>query len=891
MTNVEAQKGVLRPQILTNPVPACKNYNSLTRFQPTECLNNHNTDSTIINVPRNIKNVPRNKPSSIQTLERAGITTAYIEQNALITGKYLPPALVQSLMLKHQKKVVLLRAGLGVGKSTALAASMQTAFNGRGVAICHRVGLTRQLSTTFQADYYQEVKREGGKLSERLASTIHSLPEMLRVERSVNAFQGGLLVIDESNSVAAEIITDVIKNEALTIQSIGKAIQKSGVVVCADAHLDLSTVALLNAAGIENHEMLLIVVKKPELAGYTVKIWDDEHDDKGKSLTKPAFINQILADIGAGLKVIVTSLSATFLEELDREADKQGFNSRILVTSKTPLAIRESLTADSYQQIQLTMLSPAMSTGISFDRTITTDDGRVMPCPTYRHADRSYVVLSNAKDTGTHQDGLQAMLRERAVNDKTIRCFYQEAPVPLPALAQVAKGYESQFAAVRQSLLEIGGNDLLNQVMGTIRPNQDKAEAFMVSQALKVAEEKLEFLPLFIQECEAKGATIQECKLSDLAQGHVTSDTLQAEKKRIRAEWVDARVNAPKLDDSKTVDTADELLMPALDRRYIESKAVVDFDQLEPSERAEWVERILPEQGEKSLLSTVREWERALADKTLLTEVVKAALVGISGGNDDRIRFLEKTTTSKAHWLSHAKYTNLLLKTAGVTNIAGELVVHEVDALTDKSIKSKSHPAYGLYTSLNQNPKPAIVCGLLPYDTDIAKVKASPLMAIVAMLGSVGIKLRKSRNRDEYRVIQDSIEPTLAMINRRRDAGINELQERIDGFTEYLNNYRARKFAESERDERNSRAIPTNVIEAATIALNELEHPEKLDEALEYLEPFFGRIQAGKLTHIAINFILKKWLFEAVLPVDNYANGLQNHDLGNTMIYIEKQGL
>jgi len=197
------------------------------------------------------------------------------------------------------------------------------------------------------------------------------LPEMLRIERASNAFSNGLLVIDESNSVAAEIITDVVKNEALTIQSIGKAVKQASAIVCADAHLDLSTVKLLQAAGIGTDDMLLIIVDKPELEGYTVKIWEDEKDKRGKSLTKPAFINQILADLLKGLKVIVTSLSASFLEELDREAGKKGIQKRVLITSKSPQSVREQMTAESYQGYDLVMLSPAMSTGISFDRTIT----------------------------------------------------------------------------------------------------------------------------------------------------------------------------------------------------------------------------------------------------------------------------------------------------------------------------------------------------------------------------------------------------------------------------------------------------------------------------------------------------------------------------------------
>jgi hypothetical protein len=857
----EAPKGVLRPSIIAKGVPFGNSQTDKAPRTGNKLQNgnkdNHNTDYTIVNVSRNCLT---GKIAAIRQLVATVQNVEYISASDLIDGKYLPAPLLQKLMVKHQKKAVLLRGGLGIGKSTALAALMAEFFNGKGVAICHRIGLTRQLCKTFDADYYQNMKREGGVLSDRIGTTIHSLPDMLRIERASSAFTQGLIVIDESNSVAAEIITDVVKNEALTIQSIGKAVKQSGAVVCADAHLDLSTVKLLQAAGIQLEDMLLIVVDKPELEGYTVKIWEDEKNQKGKSLTKPAFINQILADLLKGLKVIVTSLSATFLEELDREAHKKGIHKRVLITSKSTATVKEQMTAESYQDYDLVMLSPAMSTGISFDRTITLESGKVIPCPEYRHADRCYVILSNAQDTGTHQDGLQAMLRERAVKDKTIRCFYQESPSPLPKASQIARGFENQIKALHETILELGGEAMLAQVMTKTRPNQNKAESFLMAQAVKVASDKQNFLELFTEECTAKGAIVKHCKAKELAAGDVTYESLLEERQKIRAEWVDARVTAIKLNEEEAVDPNDELLKPSLDRKYIEQKACIDFEQLEPLERAEWVDLILPDQGKKSLLTTVREWERAFADKSLLVEVVKAALVGVSAGDDDRVSFLEKTTTSKAHWLNLSKYTRLALQAAGVFEVNGELIAGDAGKLEKAAIRNQKHSAYALWTNLVQNPEPAITCGLLGVDTDIQKVKANPLPYMVDILASIGVKLRKGRGKEEYTVCTESLETALAMMNRRKSAGINELKERIDQFSEYLAKYQARKHAESSRDLANRRTVPDDVIEALTVALNDLGHPEKLEAATDYLEPFHSRITSGKLSYTAIALMLQRWI-------------------------------
>ena len=99
-------------------------------------------------------------------------------------------------------------------------------------------------------------------------------------------------------------------------------------------------------------------------------------------------------------------------------------------------------------------------------------------------------------------------------------------------------------------------------------------------------------------------------------------------------------------------------------------------------------------------------------------------------------------------------------------------------------------------------------------------------------------------------------------MNRRKLAGINELKERIDQFGEYLAKYQARKHVESERDLGNRKNAPSNVVEAVSVALNDLGHSEKLDDAIDYLEPFHGRISAGKLSYTAITLMLQRWVEE-----------------------------
>lgn len=890
------QKGVLRPPILASKLTnSNQNYNlsdgdnslyqsretySNSVSRPPECDIHYN--GQVENYSSNPKKFILNPPAdsleethlsggatglkAVQELKRKVKACETITTDMLVDGRFIPPHLLRTLIDKHSKKVALVLSGLGTGKSWSLSKIMQEANGGRGVASCHRIGLSEQLGRDFVADNYRAVLHTGGELSDRLAITVHSLPRGVQTERTSRAFDGGMFVIDESNSVAAEINNATIKNEALTIQAIGEAINKSAMTVCADAHLDLSTVDLLAAAGVSADDMLLIVVDRPELQGYTVRIWEDETGADGKPATKAAFMNQILADVRNDLKVIVTSLSATFLEELNREAEKQsigdGYGGKLLITGNTPVSVREELTADSYQDYKLVMLSPSMSTGISFNKTIL-QGGKVINCPDYQHADRSYVVLSNSVDTGGFQDGLQAMMRERAVNNSTVNCYYAESPVPLPPVSRIARHAANEIEARKAAFDELAKyvpDDVdPAAIWKKHRPAQDAADTFMLSQALRTGEQKRDFLNLFIEQCEAKGATVERCELAALADGEITFKMLQEEKQREREAWKQDRIDAMKLVDDDVDNLDESILKPAQDRQYIEQQCVADFDQMEPNERGELIDLVYPESG-KSILQVAREVERSQTDEKMLADIVSAAMLGVSGGEGDTLRFLEKSSTDKKHWFNRAKYTRLVMKAAGISLVDDELMFTDSVVLNSQEVRKRGGVSSGLFYSLKQNPKPAIMCGLIKLETNPDEVKANPLPFIIDMMAGLGIKTRKVRKKQEWSVQADSFETVLAMVNRRKGAGINEQKEWLDLINEYIESYHARKSAQNERDAGNRTKAPDNVTTALSDALDHVERPELLADAIQYFEPFHSRIKAGKLSKTMLSLMVKKWL-------------------------------
>ncbi len=895
----QVEKGVIRPLIL--PVPrANRNQNYSQGYTPsnshcttkdvsrnvsraTECgmqgfkqdakTAYQNDKQSYIAPPPSEGITPKKPLKRITEIIGRGVVWAEISAAELVQGKFIPSQRISQLIKQHGKKCALLCSGLGTGKSHSLSELMHGGNTGRGVAACHRIGLTEQLSRKFKADNYRSVRDAGGEYSDRLGTTIHSLPRMLNTDRTAQAFDNGLFVLDESNSCAAEITNATIKNEALTIQSVGEAYRKAGLMVCADAHIDLSTVELLEAAGVPLDDMLLILVDRPELEGYTVRVWEDETGDDGKPATKAAFMNQILADVRNGLKVIVTSLSASLLEELNREAGKQGiddgYGGKLLITSDTKMEVRESLTAETYQHYALVMLSPSMSTGISFAGEPDEDKARaenLTPESEYKHADRCYVVLSNSMDTGGYQDGLQAMMRERAVKDGVVNCYYTESPVPLPSVSRIARIAQNDAKANKAAFDELakyappGVNP--KKIWNQHRPNHNAADAFLLSQALRIGEQKRDFLELFIEECKVKGATVKRCALSELTDGEITFQMLQAEKQREREKWVKEGAEAMRLDSDDIEGLADEIAQPALRRRWVEQQAIIDFDQLEPAERVEWIELFYPENG-GGILNLAREIERSQTNNKVIADIVSAAMLGVSGGEGDRVRFLEKSNTSKKHWFNRAKYTRLVLKAAGVTEIGGELVATGELVLDETSLKINGHPAFGLYSSLKQNPEPAIMCGFLSIETKVEEVKKTPISFLVDMLAHLGIKARKARNKKRWTVQSDSLETVLAMVNRRKNAGINELKDWLDVINEYIESYHSRQSAQAERDSGNREKTPDDVITALSGALDRESRGDLLNEAIDYFEPFHNRIKAKKLSVTMLHLMVKRWLENA----------------------------
>lgn len=858
------EKGVLRSAILSGSETLDNNLALSGGDKSSVDYTTDNESCETIDVSRPLECGSFEKESKnprISSLANMGVDTFHYPSDCLIDGKYIDQSIIYKEAIKRGKKCSLIMAGLGVGKSYSSKKLMTSHFKGKGVPVCHRVGLVHNQCNkkSFDAVEYTDVKRQvGGNRIDRVGSTIHSLPQVARIDRAADAFDDGLFVIDESESCAGELLTSTVKNEAMVLGALGDAYNRSGYTLCLDAHMGVSTIHMLNGSGVPIKDMLLVIVGVKELKGYSVDFYRDERGHNGKWLGKSRFINQIIHDLKKGMKLIVASLSADFCDELDREVRKAGFTDGLRkITSKTKDIERKAFTSEAYQDDVITMISPTMSTGISLkgvdEKDKALEDGETWE-PEYNHADRCYVYASNNQGTGDYKDALQAMMRDRKVKTKNIKVLYRESEASLTIASRKALHQKEHDDALNELLTRYN----IREEWHATRPNQDRVIAALDAIELDYAMGKLEFAERFIAECKDKGARVTEQSIFMLANGDVTYDSLKEEEARIKNLERERIADAFKItEDMELPDDDSDDVRAALDRKKVEDTAVIDFDELEEKSRLEWINQILPRMG-GDLVRRIWEYERALGDRKKLNQVIKIGLVGVTDAYGFK-RFAEKTRTDKAFWLDRAHFTRLALKDAGVSIDSNGRVSFYPKLLTEEDIDKRQS---GLARSLSRGSSitKAKRCGMLNEYADSTKDFSQ---CVVEMMRNCGLKLRKSKGKGIWKIDEVHLKTVVDMLNRRRDAGIDETQARLDRIAEWKASSETRKAIQDEREfrtpERKSEGYEGLIISA----LSYHERSDLISEAIAYFEPFRRRWDAGMGNHTRALVMISRWLDNA----------------------------
>ena len=426
------------------------------------------------------------KPARLQCLTEKYKSHLHIGVDKLIRGRFLPADIIYEAATDQNKKAVVIAVGMGAGKTEQFKHLLKKHFHNAGAVFSHRVALVNSTADRLEVENYEHIKgnRTGGVYTTAYASTIHSQHKFMNLEQVKPALSGGLIGLDESESIAHEFNNSTIKNESIALDALRKTVAGAGLLVMMDAHAGAGTSALLDTLGIAPDDVLVVTADVQELSGYTVQVF--EHDPVTKA--KVAMMGRIIADLKAGLKVVVTSLSAAVLDELEVLARERVRGLKyIKVTSDTSTgAEAQALNADTYQKYQLVMLSPSMSTGVSFDQ---------------HHADIAYVFAVNEVGTGSPYDALQAMLRDRAVKSKTIRVCFQDSQRPLKTEHEERLFWVTKQNQWADFLSTLSPADQARAA--ELRPDLSNTVEFLGRVGADFAASKLDFLRIFETELEA----------------------------------------------------------------------------------------------------------------------------------------------------------------------------------------------------------------------------------------------------------------------------------------------------------------------------------------------------------------------------------------------------
>ena len=745
--------------------------------------------------------VSRNVPRLVTLLKRLK-NHVHIDCSALINGKYLPDERLNQIIANSGKKHVVVAHDLGGGKTESNKLVRDKYYGSCGAGLSHRVALTNQIANRINAVSYEDIKagKDGkGAQYQRLSSTIHSIDKLIGRDDCQQAFSG-VLALDETESVASEFLQSTIKNEAQTLNAVRQACEKSSLTLAMDAHAGLKTLALLNAAGVPDDDILLITTGYQSLIGYRALIFTET--DNNKTPVKTNFLGSILDDLAANLKVIVTSLSKNALDELERLVKSKFGNviSYIKVTSDTSSnSESRGLNADNYHVYQLVMLSPSLSTGASFDRD---------------NADKSYCIVINARDTGTPYDALQAMLRDRKVKSGEINIYYQNLSQSLSNEHKMALEWSAREEHINQFVSTLSEPD--KQRFAATRPHLDETINLLRVVATEDAAAKQDFLQILESELTAKGAEVIHCDPSQLNNDTLTPKERKEAKQAAKAEELQAISNAPRLTDAERAYLTDVRESPekenlvelyglddtakkkaALTRHQIERETTIDLSTLPPKE----AEKLIEKATDGELIPNLREWDIARATESDLKRVQKAVLAGVHTSTVDAGAFTEKMSSDRVSWVERGHYGKMLLAAMGVSFDGNGMAVWDGNPLiTPKTLKDSAARGGAWAQACSKSPMKVIKCGLLPIDTMAINLKSNLIEHTRKAAACYGIKWRKVRGFDDYIIDADSMNAVISMVNNRKARGVDAVAERIRSYNDYIQRHTPPSIAEPPKE-------------------------------------------------------------------------------------------
>lgn len=769
-----------------------------------------------------------------------------LKTDDLIQGKYLDAALIQAIISYHKPKLVVLRSGLGTGKTEFLKTKAKSFHSSLGA--CHRVALVNQFCERLGITNYAFLDK--AVESSNVGTTVHSLK---KVSRSTIFQQESnhLFFVDESESVAREFASTVLKDESGTLQAIKQQVDDSELTIFLDAQANEFTAAMIEAVGLDKRHVLVIDVDHPELAEYTVEIVaesslinpDQPINAEGlkAECVKAAWVSTVEKHIRDNKKIIAPTLSSDAGDELEEQMRKRFPTLRIInVNSQTRASeAAKNLNADTYKNYDLIIISPTMSTGISFDK---------------HHADYCCAYITNNRGTGNALDALQMLLRDRGVKTKTIQCFYAQASNPCTPQQQIKLQY-NDLAFFRDKFYE-SLNDEQKSDYNKAHPELSGVLRFMSDIELVESKLKNNFLSTFEKWLTLKGATIQTYSIDEFAEDtESTKEELREQRKVEREKLIASIKKAPKLSkleydkhkeehsskvkNGETMEREEVYQHEATSIRHaMETKLAVDVDEVTP----ERVKQLYSEIN-KGLLIKLTRLELAVADKKNLQVIQHAALLGVHNPLSDEIKFLEKESTSnKWGFLYKRAGYKPLLKLVGVSfNESWFINESDIELNLDSYHKINTSKAVSLWRYIKKQPQLCYESGLLSLrdyermtrDDDYIKEHAERI--IVTAIRNAGFKLRKKKG--VYIVDEVQKELIVDSLNKRLIEQSDYVTSKLATIVEYKNKVteqvaESKAHEEAHKEELSIRQKAKTAIKAAKQRIDRLlEQAGRLDIA------------------------------------------------------------
>ena len=359
MNKIEAPKGVLRPQIITE-CDSLGNTNSVKTYtNGVNRLDNHNADYSTVNVPRNVPQTKKTAPASfIKTIQVHERYTLSSVNTALEACDYLAIKSDMNTGKTHQTAHQLTKQSKD--ELSVIVAPLRSLVRGIAASLERK---TEEMGNAKRVITYKEANASPklAKDCDCIVSTYNNLPKMLQIAKA-NGRVINLLVFDEIESGANFIAFGTISNKADAGQAINELASMAKKILIMDAHLGGLT-ALFLSKFLPSFNFTLLENSYQSWGGSSYEWLEGKDEGTAKIIEylkadKPVFVTTTSKEQGKQLFLVLQKLGLLKGRRV-LKAFEDGSDSSELRAAKE--------NNELFCNYALVIASPTVGTGISIE--------------------------------------------------------------------------------------------------------------------------------------------------------------------------------------------------------------------------------------------------------------------------------------------------------------------------------------------------------------------------------------------------------------------------------------------------------------------------------------------------------------------------------------------